>query len=193
MEKKSILKQLFRGKTKDYTYTIAFFLIFSFFIFYVIRPNLLTVFEIKSKIAQLKEIDRKYADQIDKIIQVQAVFEGSRDDLDLLQEAIARQPEVNKVLSDVNVSSEGSSLLAERIVISDINLKDVGMADKIKSFVIRMNLAGRFDSALEFVGKIYSQRRLKYFPVIELSSQSNQSTQSATMLKIRLEVEGYYL
>ena len=193
MDKKSVIKQLFRGKTKDYSYTVAFFLIFSFFVFYVIRPNLITVFEIKAKIKQLKEIDKKFADQIEKIIEVQAEFEGSRDDLDLLQEAISRQPEVNKVLSDLNVSSGESKMVAERIVVSDINLKDKGTAKKIKTFIINMNLAGTFDDTTAFITRIYNQRRLKHIPLLEISRQSNLSTQSATLLKIKLEVEGYYL
>ena len=191
MDKKSVIKQLFRGKTKDYSYTVAFFLIFSFFVFYVIRPNLITVFEIKAKIKQLKEIDKKFADQIEKIIEVQAEFEGSRDDLDLLQEAISRQPEVNKVLSDLNVSSGESKMVAERIVVSDINLKDTGSLNKLKSLLINMDLLGTFTNTTEFIKKIYSQRRLKYFPEIELS-QVEETSESAN-LKIKLEIEVFYL
>src|SRR3989344_4068855 len=190
MEKSNLIKQLSDKKTKDYTYTVAFFLLFSFFVFYVIRPNLITVFEIKTKIKKLQEIDQLYADQITKIIEVQAAFENSREDLKLLQEAISRQPEVNKVLFDVNVSTDESKLIAERIVISDINLKDKGTANKLRSFIINLNLSGNFEDTLAFIRKIYNQRRLKLIPLLELTRQTNQSTQSAELLKIKLEVEG---
>ncbi|OGK16075.1 hypothetical protein A2774_01750 [Candidatus Roizmanbacteria bacterium RIFCSPHIGHO2_01_FULL_39_12c] len=193
MEKSNLIKQLSDKKTKDYTYTVAFFLLFSFFVFYVIRPNLITVFEIKTKIKKLQEIDQLYADQITKIIEVQAAFENSREDLKLLQEAISRQPEVNKVLFDVNVSTDESKLIAERIVISDINLKDKGTANKLRSFIINLNLSGNFEDTLAFIRKIYNQRRLKLIPLLELTRQTNQSTQSAELLKIKLEVEGFYL
>ena len=110
MDKQATIKKLFEKKAKDYTYTVAFFVIF-FLFSAVIRPNLITVFEINAKIRQLSEVDRIYGEQIDKIVGVQSIFEASRDDMYLLNEAISTQPEVNKVLFDVNVASDGSSLI----------------------------------------------------------------------------------
>lgn len=191
MEKSLIIKKLFSKKTQDYTYAIAFFFIFSFFVFYIIRPNLITVFEINTKIEQLKTINKLYGEQIDKIVEVQSSFEENRDDFFLLKEAIASKPEVNKLLSDVDVSSEGSRLTSERIAVSDINLKDKGSINKLKSFVINMNLIGAFDDTIAFINKIYNQRRLKSIPELELT-RGQESSESAN-LNIRLEIEGYYL
>lgn len=192
MDKQLTIKKLFDKKTKDYTYTIAFFVIFSFFVFAVIRPNLLTVFEISAKIKQLSEVDKIYGSQIDKIIEVQSIFEINREDMYLLNEAISIQPEVNKVLFDVNVSSDGGRLRSERIMVSDINLKDKGSANKLKSFMVNMNLFGSFEDTMEFMKKIYAQRRLKWVPEFEMGRDNKESSDSAD-LKIRLEVEGYYL
>src|SRR3989338_9467864 len=191
MEKSLIIKKLFSKKTQDYSYAIAFFLIFSFFIFYIIRPNLITVFEINTKIEQLKSINKLYGEQIDKIVEVQASFEDNRDDFFLLKEAIATKPEVNKLLSDVDVASEGSKLTSEHISVTDINLKDKGSVNKLKSFIVNMNLLGTFEDTLVFINKIYNQRRLKLLPELEIA-RGQVSSESAT-LNIRLEVEGYYL
>lgn len=192
MEKSSILKNFFNKKTQDYTYAVAFFFIFSFFIFYVIRPNLISVFEIRSKIDQLNKINSLYREQIDKIIEIQSALEESRDDLVLLKEAIAEKPEVNKVLSDVNVSTEGSKITPERVNIADINLKDKGSTGKLKSFIINMDLKGSFEDTTEFIKKIYDQRRLKLIQELDLTRDEKQSSDSS-ILKIKLEVEGYYL
>ena len=50
-------------------------LIYSFFIFYIIRPNLITVFEINTKIEQLKSINKLYGEQIDKIAIISSMAE----------------------------------------------------------------------------------------------------------------------
>lgn len=192
MDKQFVVKKLFNKKAKDYTYTIAFFVIFSFFIFAVIRPNLITVFEITAKIKQLGEVDKLYGMQIDKIVGVQSEFEINRDDMYLLNEAVSTLPEVNKVLFDINISSDGSSLRSERMTVSDINLKDKGAQNKLKLFTINMNLFGSFEDTMEFIRKIYSQRRLKLVPELEIARPVGESTNSAD-LKIRFEVEGYYL
>ena len=54
-----------------------------------------------------------------------------------------------------------------------------------------MDLLGTFTNTTEFIKKIYSQRRLKYVPEIELS-QAKETSESAK-LKIKLEIEGFYL
>lgn len=192
MEKTTIIKKLFNKKNQDYTYTILFFFIFSFFIFYVIRPNLRSVFEINSKIDQLKEVNLLYKDQIDKIIDIQSTLEVIRDDLYLLPQAVAEKPEVNKVLSDINVSTEGSSIRSERLSIADINLKDKGTTGKIKSFIVEMEVKGSFEDIKDYVKNIFNQRRLKMLKLLSVERDKKESTQSSS-LKIRLEVEGYYL
>lgn len=192
MDKSSIIKKLYAKKTQDYTYTIAFFFIFSFFIFYIIRPNLLTVFETNSKIQQLEKINRQYEEQINKVIETQSVFEENREDFLLLDQAIGPRPEINKMLSDVVVSTEEGSLTSDRIDVFDVNLKDKGSTAKLKSFTINMSLKGTFEDTMAFVNKIYEQRRLKLIPELELARDKNESSPGAN-LKIKLQVEGYYL
>ena len=192
MEKSWIIKNLFSKKTQDYTYSIAFFFIFSFFVYFIIRPNLIKVFEITTKIEQLKNINKNYGEEIDKIVNIQSELELNRDDLGFLKEAIAAKPDVNKVLYDVLVSSDEGNLRFDRAVVSDINLKDKGSADKLKFFIINMNLAGTFEDTMAFIERIYNQRRLKLIPEFELAREKKESSDSGA-LKIRLGVEGYYL
>ena len=59
-------------------------------------------------------------------------------------------------------------------------------------FLITMDLIGSFEDAKGFIDKIYAQRRLKLIPEFEISRPVGESSKSAT-LKIKLEVEGYYL
>ncbi|OGK12195.1 hypothetical protein A3C98_04340 [Candidatus Roizmanbacteria bacterium RIFCSPHIGHO2_02_FULL_37_15] len=192
MEKTSFIKKLYNVTTKDYTYTIAFFFIFSFFIFYVIKPNLLSVFETNAKIKQLEKTNILYERQIDKIIEIQSVFERNREDFLILDEAIGSKPEVNKLLSDVAISSGESTLAVERIDIFDINLKEKVKEEKLKSFVINMDLTGTFEDTVFYIKKIYGQRRLKLIPDLELVKDRIETSPSAS-LKIKLKVEGYHL
>lgn len=192
MEKSTLVKKLLTKKNKDYTYTIFFFLIFSFFVFYVIRPNLLSVFEANTKIEKLKQINKTYEDQIDKVIEVQTILEENREDFSYLNEAISAKPEVNKVLSDVDVSSSGSKLISQRIDVSDINLKDRGSFGKLKSFIVNLSLQGEFTDGLSFFRKIYSQRRLKLAEDVLFNRSEKESSRSST-LDIKFQIEGYYL
>ncbi len=191
MEKESILKKLLTGKNKDYTYAIAFFFIFSFFVFYVIRPNVLSVFEANQTIDRLNQINKTYGDQINKIIEVQTIMEQNRDDLDYLAQAISNKPDINKVLSDIDISSSGSKLNPEEIAISDINLKGKSTTTVLKSFEVNMTINGSFQDMIAFTKKIYDQRRLKIMKDL-VFSQDQQASGSGN-LGIKLDLEGYYL
>lgn len=192
MEKNTLVKNLLTKKNKDYTYAVSFLLIFSFFIFFIIRPNLISVFEANAKIEELKKINNSYNEEIDKIIEVQSVLESKRDDLDYLNEAIASKPQVNKILSDVDVASAETNLISEQISVSDVNLKDKGALEKLKSFVVEMNVKGTFEDVVAYIKRVYAQRRLKLIPEFQVDRDEKESSSSST-LDIRFEVEGYYL
>ncbi len=192
MDKPTILSKLFSKKNKDYTYVTAFFFVFSFFIFFIIRPNLISVFEAKVRIDELDKVNDIYNQQIDKIIEVQSLFETNRDQFDYLNQAIASKPEVNKVLSDVDLSSAESRLISKRMNVSDINLKDKGTLQKLKSFIVEIALEGQFEDMMAYINKIYEQRRLKLIPAFQMGKDTTESSASSA-LDIKLEIEGYYL
>lgn len=192
MEKKQILKKLLSQKNKDYTYVITFFLIFSFFILFIIRPNLVSVFEANNKIEELHTLDTLYNTQIDKIIELQTTLEENRDNMLLLNQAIANKPEVNKILSDVDISSQEGGLLTSGITVSDINLKEKEDGDKLKSFTLNMDFKGDFQSSVSFIKKIFDQRRLKTISNLDISRDEKESSESSK-LQITMMILGYFL
>lgn len=192
MEKKQILKKLLTQKNKDYTYAIAFFLIFSFFILFIIRPNLVSVFEANNKIEELHKLDTFYNTQIDKIIELQTTLEENRDNMLLLNQAIASKPEVNKILSDLDVSSQEGTLVASGITVSDINLKEKEDGDKLKSFTLNMDFNGDFQNSVSFIKKIFDQRRLKTISNLNIGRDEKESSESSK-LQITMMILGYFL
>lgn len=192
MDKTSILKKLFSKKTRDYTYTTIFLFIFSFFVAFIIRPNLNSVFEKTRKIEKLKNTNQLYEEQIEKIIEVQSILEENRDNLVFLDDAISKKPQVNKVLSDLYASAQENSLASEKTEVSDVNLKQQNNQEKIKSFVVKIKSKGEFEKALSFVQKIYMQRRLKLIENLAIGREEKEST-SSSALGVMLDIEGFYL
>lgn len=191
MSKKNIINKLITEKTKNYTYAIAFFLVFSFFVYFVIRPNLLSVFVSNSKIDELKKIDNLYENQINKVIDLQSTLETNRDDFRLLREAVSENPQVNKVLSDISLSAEKNKLSINKITIGDINLRD-SSKQKLYEVSVNLDLRGNFDSLMMFVRELNNQRRLKLIRRMSILKENEKATESAE-LKISMEVDGYYL
>lgn len=193
---KSIFKKLFTTKTKDYSYTIIFFLAFSFFIFFVIRPNLVSVFDAISQVSDLSRADKTFESQIEKIIDIQSTMEQSRSDLGLLDQAVSSTPQVYQLLRDVQSSTTKSGLLVNRVSVSDINLKDVGNGDKVRSVDMEIDVSGTYNELISFLKDAQNQRRLKYIKKMSMSKVDTSSTPQASAsssLELQLVIEGYYL
>lgn len=192
MDRSKILKVLSSKKAKDYTYSIAFFLVFSFFVLAVIRPNIISVFTSNAKIEQLEKDNSALSKQIDYVIQTQQNVEKVRDDLYLLKEAIANFPQVSKVLSDLNLSLEQNNISVDKINIGEINLKDKGKNQKLKTVTLQIFGSGMYDDFKKFIDTLYNQRRLKLIKGITISKDDKAGSESAK-LQMKFEVEGYYL
>lgn len=192
MNKNTILDKLLSSKAKDYTYTIAFFFTFSFFLIFVIRPNILAIVNSNKKIDELEQTDRYYEQQIDKVISIQSTFEENRNNFSLLDEAISRQPQVNKILSDLNLLVVKSNLQVDRVNIADVNLKDTSAGQRVKSITINIAISGDFESMMQFVKGVHDQRRLKFVRKLDVTKAQSESTESGK-LQMTSEIEGYYL
>lgn len=192
MDKTAILDKIFTKKNKDYTYIILFFLIFSFFVFFAIRPNLLSVFSANSEIKKLKGTDEIYESQIMRIIDIQSLLETTRNDLPLISEAMPYYPQVNKVISDIETLTVKNKMATLKMNILNIELKDLNKKnDLLKKIGVEMELEGSFDNARALIKDIENQRRLKF--IKELSIKNTEESSGSAKLNIQLKIESYYL
>ncbi len=192
MEKKLSFKKIFTKKTIDYTYTILFLIIFSFFIFFVIRPNLLSIFQANKKIDDLVRDDTFLEKQIQNLVSIQSSLEVNRDNLSVLGEAISKMPQVNKLLEDLNSSIKNNNLVIDKLTIVDINLKKSQKEDTLKSVVFNVILKGSFDDFVKLTKDLYSQRRIKMVQSAVIGRDTKESSTSG-LLNIEMNIEGYYL
>lgn len=192
MDKDYLKKQLTSSKIKDYSYSIIFFLTFSFFVFFVIRPNLVNVFSLQEELGKLHLLDIGYENVIKKIINIQTFLETNRSDLYLLDQAISSTPQVNKIVQDIEKAATNSGVIVNQIDISKINLKQGGKPTKKNSLIVNMSVRTDFEDMQLFIANLLIQRRLKTLKRMVIDKDDRTGTASAS-LDIKFELEGYYL
>lgn len=191
MDRKA-LKDFIVKKSKDYSYTIAFFLTFSFFVLFIIRPNVVSIVAAFSQIANMQAVNRTYDVQINRVIEIQSAAETYRSDLGLLREALSETPQVNKIISDLSEAASKSNLELNKINITEVNLKDANLDQKTKPIHVNLTLSGQYADMVTFVHETYAQRRVKLIKKLMIAKPESESTDSAS-LQLTLELEGYYL
>ena len=192
MDKDILLKKLSSKKTKDYSYGIIFFLTASFFIFFVIRPNLVNVFSLQEELGRLRILDAGYENVIKKIVNIQTFLETNRSDLYLLDQAVAASPQINKLVQDIEDAAEQTGIEVSGVSISKVNLKNNVKSNAKNALSMNIATHAGFHQTNEFIGNLIIQRRLKTIKAIMLEKDEKNSSISA-VLNIKIDLEGYYL
>lgn len=192
MKKKSLMDQLFNKKVKDYSFTVIFFLVFSFFVVFVIRPNIITVFKSQKELQDLNKLDKDYENIIFSIINLQSKIQLNLENLPLLEQAIPKVPQVNKVIDDLASSATESGIILKSIDVSKINLKEDSDKRTTKSYMVLLEIDSDFPKVKQFLDNTLHQRRLKTIKSFSVLKEESKSSASAG-LKISFEIEGYYL
>lgn len=192
MDKQTILSALRNQKTKDYSLVIIFFLVFSFFIFFAIRPNILTIFSLQKEREELKKVDANYEDVIMSIVQTQTLLEQYRDKLGYLDDSLPLAPQVNKVVDDIRQSASQSGTILSQMQVSTLSLKEDADIDKLQFFELSMSTPSDFGDIKSFVDILIAQRRLKVLKRIIMNKSNPESTQSG-QLGTQLQIDNYYL
>ncbi len=192
MDKEVFKKKIFMSKVKDYSYAIIFFITFSFFIFFVIRPNIVNVFSLQEELGRLKILDAGYENVIKKIVDIQFFLESNRSDLYLLDQALPQTPQINKVVQDLEKIASESGVKIIQIDINKINLKENTKKTKQTPLAVNLGLKSTFYQYKTFLKGIQEQRRLKSFKHIIIDKEQNEGTLSG-QLNIKMQLEGYFL
>ena len=191
MNPKSIIKKLSQKKVQDYTFTILFFLIFSFFVLGAIRPNILTAVKLQEELKQLREMDKKYEQLLMNIVDNQTVLEANRDNFYLLDEAVPQSPQVYKLIEDVRTSASESGVILENVSVAEISLKsEEKAAQGLTPFILSMEVRSSLSNTQQFVQNLINQRRLKVVNSMRIST--TQTDGEVATLQVEMEIQGYH-
>lgn len=186
-----LISALKEPKRKDYTFATLFFIVFSFFIFFAIKPSLSTALSLNSKELELKSVDAQYEELIGQIVQIQSALEQVRDRLHLVDEALPPQPLITLLMQDIQEAADRNEVTISKIHVNKINLVEPAK-NSFRSMAVSMELNSTFDNYITFQREITEQRRLKFMRTVEIGADQLGSSSSAT-LRIKTEIEGYYL
>ncbi len=195
MEKSDLLKELLKKirskKGQDYTYLTVFFLIFSAFIMFAIRPSLITAFSLKKEEKDLEQLDSNYEKTISTVVSNQSTLESLRDRLYLLNEALPISPQIDKLIKDILNNGKTNS-----INISNISVGDIDLINKThntqKKIIINLEANSSYENLIKFIKDLSNQRRLKILDSLEISTGSQSASQSG-QLNIKMQIQGFYL
>lgn len=205
MNREELIQKVMNKKVKDYTFVVFFFLIFSIFVFFAIRPNVLTAINLQNELNELRFQDEQYEQTILNIVDYQTILETTRDEFFLLEDAVPSSPELYTMVENIQKAASSSGAVVKDIQVSEVQFKGEGEEDKKKNtsnsdegetnantFLVNFTVEGSLIQTRAFIRTILDQRRLKTFSTINMSTSQSQVSQSA-QYSVSVQLEGYYL
>jgi len=192
MNREQLLKLISGKKVLDYSYAFFFFIVFSFFIVAVIRPNIITVFNLEKELRDLQVVNDSYTTAIDKIISYQSLLELTRDKIYVLDQSLPSIPQINRLIEDINSSASSNKLIIEKMTIDDINLKKDKNKKGIDNVEINLVIQSEYEDLIKFLNTLTEQRRLKTIKTLSIK-KDEKSASDSSKLNIKLVIDSYYL
>ncbi len=183
MDKDKLLQLLNNKEVRKYGFDITFFVMFSFFLIFAIRPNLITAFSLQKELQDLKIQNKESEAVILQVVNYQSTLEEYRDKMPLLDQAVPSTPTIAQVVDEIRKSASDSGILLDAISVESIDLKgeqesevQTQQSGPINSFTVSMNGSVSINGANVFLDKLMNQRRLKKIDSINLTQEQNGST-----------------
>ena len=189
-------------EVKDYTYTILFLLISSFFAVFVIKPVLSIAVSLNKEAKELRSINTVFEKNINTVVTLQNQLQEIRSQAYLVDIAVPKDPLIQSLIEDIRTSAISEGIVVKTIEVTQPELEKDGVVAPAtpgvttssltaKPVAMKLVIQSDFDQAVRFIKTILNQRRLKTISKIALDKSESET--GINYLTINLEVEGYHL
>lgn len=182
-------------RQKSYTslgLSLALILLFSVF---ALRPTLLTVIELREKLAQGKQANTQLDQKIQSLSQAQINYEKIKNSLPLLDEALPNSSKILDFLNQVNSTARQNELLVVKAQSQAVPLalgaqtKDETQPSKKEQPIsFTFEAKGSYENTRKFLTNLQSFVRLVDLNEVSISKEKDEQD-----LKLSVEGTVYYL
>jgi len=149
-----------RKKVRVYTELVLTILTVCFFVFFAIKPTLVTVTGLIKTLSDQKLVSQKLEEKINSLNLAQSQYNLVQPDLYLLDEAIPVQPQIAVLIKQLETLGRYSGVTVDGIQLSQVNLMDKETVSKQESINFSIAVSGDYQSLKNFLKSISSFRRV---------------------------------
>lgn len=174
---------ILQGKVnKDYTYNFFFFILFALFLFFAIRPNIVTAFSLQKDLQDLKFKHKEAEKKILKIVTYQSVLQSYRDPIASLNSALPTSPKLADIVQNVRDASIESDLTLENLDIQSVEfIKKENEEYALMTIEANISSSSTKGTIDQFMNLLNDQLRLKTIDKLTIS-KSGLDTYNFTMV-----------
>lgn len=184
-----LLPKLKDEKAQYYTMLAFTLAALSFFGIFAINPTLSTITELKKKLADMQFVFEKYTEKAQNLSILQDAYRSLSGDLHVINDAMPQNPEVPKLIAQINALLSKSNLQATSLSTLGVEItQERQLSNKnASSFAFTLNATGAYEDMLSFVQSLTHINRLITIESLSISKDANKD-----MLVLSLRGRGYF-
>jgi len=183
----------FYQRKKARTYTGVVFSIFTviFFLYFAIKPTLVTITGLFKEIQDQRQVAEKLQDKINSLNQAQMEYSLIENDLYLVDQALPTDPQVSSLVKEIEALARQSGVSLEGFRVDKTQLKGESSLGTTSQINLNINVNGEYKNLKDFLNSLSSLRRVI---LVKSFSFKSAKTESQTLtLGLGLAADAHYL
>lgn len=179
-----IRESLRKEKTQSYLMLILSLFTISFFSFFVIKPTLVKITELKHEVDENKKIDERLSKKINQLIAVQSEYEMISSFIPKIKEALPDNPQYIQTLKDLEGLRSINNTNIAAIEVGEVSIK----ADKPGFFKVSLDASGEFLPIESLISRLLTNRRIIIIPEFSMTQDAKLVGQSNIRFSADMEI-----
>lgn len=183
------LRRFYRiKKIHVYTQVVLSLLATSFFLFFAIKPTLVTITGLLREIKDKKLVVQKLEEKIEQLSLAQREYQLIQPELYLLDQALPKDSQISLLIKQIETLALKSGVIPEVVQYASVNLKGVPQSDKPEEISFSMTMAGGYQELKVFIESLTKLRRV----ILIKDFSFKPSLEEPQFLTLNLNVRGYF-
>lgn len=186
------INQFYRQKKiRVYTGIVLSIFAVSFFIFFAIKPTLVTIAGLMKEIDDKKVITEKLETKINALASAQREYQNVESDLYLVDEALPQDSQVSFFIKQLEALARKSGVAIEGVQINQVALKESAPADGSQSISFSIAAFGSYQNLVSYLQTVSSLRRI--ITIESFAIMTPKEDQKEKALRLTLNAKAFFM
>jgi Tfp pilus assembly protein PilO len=158
----------------------ATFILISFFMFFAIRPTVLTISSLLGDIQSKQLLKTQLKTKINNVVAAQETFSQVQEKYQIIDDSLPDRPQFFEAANQIQKTGNNSGLSINSLDYNFPPNEKQSLDSNVKLYTISLNIDGQFSSAVKLVSDLLKNRRLINISSIGIGVTEVSSNQIAT-------------
>ncbi|MGB9911669.1 MAG: type 4a pilus biogenesis protein PilO [Microgenomates group bacterium] len=182
---RSIKHFYLQKRVRVYTEVVFTLFTITFFLFFAIRPTLITISSLIKEIKEKREVVQALENKINALTVASSNYQKIEGDLYLVDQALPQGATFGDLVTQIEVLAFKKGVVIENFQASHLTIKEKNILDPEKEIEFNLTVVGEYQNLKEFLNSFSNLRRLIILENISFKEQKKETSNLILTLRCK--------